>query len=630
MKPEPEPQGRVEIEGLLRAAVHCSLDSPDFGAALTVFRKQLPELAPTFVAQMPPVEEARRAIAYAMLREVWNRVPRPEHDWRPRPLPKPERNGPCPCGSGAKYKQCCGPLAGASPLGGEGLSLLSYVLERVPMMQYANLPFNKLSPEELGHVASQWLEDDRWEETVALLEPLLADTARLDARHEYAFDVLCDAYLDLDRPARRVQLTERLMQAPDRVLKAAAMHCRCTMFADAGDYSAAWTLFKEAQRVDPDNPSLAQLEVVLLISQGELDSAQERARFWAVRLKKLGYGGEKIVEFMEDIARDPGAFAAAMDPDADLEDLDEEDGDEEELDDESFAQLVDLVKALPQPASHYRLQPRDGEAGPLEADAELAGVEAEWRVVFMAGDETDEAGVDAWSDTAWLDWLAGHPLAWHSFLILEDLLIAIDDVLFADDDLEDKLDAMLEALLDRALALLRLNLEANDANGCKLEWGWLQNRPALRLLARVIESKRGTTEELLLLEWIVLTLNPNDNQGLRERLVHVYAGSGRAADALAVCERYPQDMLGAMLYGRVLALVLLERRGDAVAALAQAMERAPRIAKTLLAKRPRMPELQHGLMRIGGEDEAWYYRQDWHGVWETSGALDWLRQVRGD
>ena len=625
MPRSPEPEDRVEIDALLRVAVRCALDGADFETALNEFRKLLPEAAPSLVAQMPPVEEARRALAYAMLREVWNQVPRPEHDWRPRPMPKPERNGPCPCGSGDKYKQCCGPLAGASPLGGESLSLLSYVLERVPLTQYANLPFGRLSPEELGYVASQWLEDGQWEETVALLEPLLADPAKLDARHEYAFDMLCDAYLELDRPARRMQLTERLMQTPDRTLRAAAMHRRCTMLADAGDYAAAWKQFKQAQRVDPDNPSLAQLEVILLISQGELGSAQERARFWAVRLKKLGYGGEKIVELMEEVARDPSAFADKMGLDEGTDDWVED-----ELADASLTQLIGLVDALPQPACHYRLQPRDGDAGPLEADAQLGPVEAEWREVFTAGDDVDGDGTDAWADAAWLDWLAAHPLAWQSFPIVEDLLLAIDDVLFVDDEeLEDKLDVMVETLLERALALLRLNLHVNEADACRLEWGWIKNRPALRLLARVIESKQGTAEELTLLEWLVLTLNPNDNQGLRERLVHVYAGSGRAADALAVCEHYPEDMLGAMLYGRVLALFLLGRRGDAVAALAQAKERAPRIAKTLLAKRPRMPELKHGLMQIGGEDEAWYYRQDWLSVWESGGALDWLRQVSG-
>ena len=624
MKPSPEPEDHAEIEEMLRVAVRCALDNADFELGLKSYRKLLPEVAPSFAAQMPPAEEARRAIAYAMFREVWNRVPRPDYDWRPRPLPKPERNAPCPCGSGDKYKQCCGPLAGTSPLGGKSLSLLSYVLERVPMTQYANLPFGKLSPEELGHVASHWLEEGSWEETVALLEPLLAEPARLDARHEYAFDMLCDAYLELGRPGRRMKLVERLMQTPDRALKAAAMHRRCTMLADTGDYPAAWKQFKEAQRVDPDNPSLAQLEVILLINQGELGSAQERARFWAARLRKLGYGGEQIVELMEEVARDPSAFAEAMAGGDDMDDLDEED-----LADESLTQLIGLVGALPQPACHYRLQPREGDAGPLEADAELVLVEAKWREVFMAGDDVEGDGIDPWVDTAWLDWLAGQPLAWQSFAVLEDLLLAIDDALFADEELEEKMDAMVEALLDHALALLRLNLDANEATACRLEWGWMENRPALRLLARRIEWAQGTAEELPLLEWIVLTLNRNDNQGLRERLVHVYARSGRAADALAVCEHYPEDMLGAMMYGRVLVLFLIGRRGDAVAALAQAKEHAPRIAKMLLAKKPRMPELQPGLMRVGGEDEAWYYRRDWRGVWETSGALDWLRQVSG-
>jgi len=59
---------------------------------------------------------------------------------------------------------------------------------------------------------------------------------------------------------------------------------------------------------------------------------------------------------------------------------------------------------------------------------------------------------------------------------------------------------------------------------------------------------------LPLLEWLVLTLNPNDNQAFRDELVHVYLDRGRPADALAVCERYPEDALSGMMFGRVLAL----------------------------------------------------------------------------
>lgn len=618
MKLAPEPKDHTEIDELLRVAVRCALDNTGFEAALTSYRKLLPMVAPSLVAQMPQLEEAQRALALAMFREVWNRVPHPDQDWRPQPLPKPERNGPCPCGSGRKYKQCCGPLAGALPFGGEGLSLLSYVLERIPLTQYKNLPFNKLSPEELGHVASLWIEQDRHEEAIALLEPLFADPAKLDARHEYAFDMLCDAYFELGHPIKRLRLVESMMQIPDRVLKSAAMHRRCSMLADEGKYPAAWKLFKEAQRVDPDNPSLAHLEVILLISQGDVGEAQERARFWAVRLRKLGYDGEEIVDLLDEVADDPSAFVEAL----------ELGGDAAGVDEQSLLRLIGLVEALPPPACHYRLQPRADEAGPLEADAELAKVETEWRDVFMAEVDSDGDG-DPWAETAWLDWLAGHPLAWQSFAILEDLLMAIDDAALEDDEFDSQLDAMEDALLDRALALLRLNLGENAADGCKLEWGWLENRPALRLLGRLIEVEGGSAAELPLLEWLVLTLNPNDNQGLRERLVHVYAGSGRAADALAVCERYPKDMLGAMIYGRILALYLLERRGDAVTALAEARTRFPHIARMLTAKKPRTPKLQPGLTTLGGEDEAWYYRQSWRGVWERSGALDWMRQVSG-
>jgi tetratricopeptide (TPR) repeat protein len=620
----PGQNDHTELDELLRGAVRCALDTADFKTALDCYRKLLPEAAPSLVAQLPPDEEAQRMLAFAMFREIWNRVPRPDHDWRARPEAKPERNGPCPCGSGRKYKQCCGPLAGASPFGGDGLSLLSYVLERVPMSQYKTLPFNKLSPEELGHVASQWLEEDRYEEAVALLEPLLAHPDKLDARHEYAFDMLGDAYLELDEPDKRMRLVESMMQSPDRVLKSAAMHRRCTMLADRGEYAAAWKLFKEAQRTDPDNPSLAHLEVIMLINQGDVGEAQERARFWAKRLRTLGYGGEQIVELLEEIAQDPSEFIEKLNLGGDWEA-----SDGEGLDDRSLLQLIGMVEALPAPAGHYRLQPQAGEAGPLEADAELASVEAEWREVYKAGDDPDSDGIYPWTDTAWLDWLAGHPLAWHSFAILDDLLMAIDYALFNDDELESRLDAIVEVLLARALALLQLNLGENGAGDCKLEWGWMENHPALRLLGQAIERVEDTPEELPLLEWLVLKLNPNDNLGLRERLVHVYAAAGRAADALAVCERYPNDALGAMMYAHVLALYLLQRQDDAATALAEAQKRSPRIAKMLTARNPSMPELQPGLMTLGGEDEAWYYRQNWLAVWESTGALDWLRQATG-
>jgi len=41
-----------------------------------------------------------RPLASSMSRAIWNATPLPGNDFRPRSLPMPRRNDPCPCGSG--------------------------------------------------------------------------------------------------------------------------------------------------------------------------------------------------------------------------------------------------------------------------------------------------------------------------------------------------------------------------------------------------------------------------------------------------------------------------------------------------------------------------------------------------
>jgi hypothetical protein len=149
----------------------------------------------------------------------------------------------------------------------------------------------------------------------------------------------------------------------------------------------------------------------------------------------------------------------------------------------------------------------------------------------------------------------------------------------------------------------------------------------LRLLEKYIEALDDVGEEIRLLEWLVGTLNPNDNQGLRESLVRALLENNRAADALALCARYPDDGLTAMLYARVLALHQLGHLGEAAAALAVARAQRPIVLRTLMAANPTEPDLDFDTVTVGGEDEAWYYRMDWLGVWERLGALDWLNKA---
>lgn len=604
----------AEFDAMLRMGVHEALAAQDFAAAFASFLAEMPRLAPGFATQIPP--GAERPIALALFREIWNHTPRPDLGWKRLTLPRPERNAPCPCGSGKKYKQCCGPLAEVSPFPAGAFTVLAYVLETVPVSQYPQLPFKQLDAEELAHVAQQWGEEGRIEPATLLLEALLAPGGKFDARHESAFDELCNLYLDAGRETDRLALVERFMQTPDKRLRAAAWQRRATLHADAGEEAEAWTTFKEAQRLDPDNPALAHLELVLLANRGRYEEARTRAAFWAKRLVKLGYEGEPIVALMEDVARDPHTLRAMMDGYAGAEPGAATPGDVDAL--------ADLIDALPAPSCHYRLSPQDGSAGPLEPAPELAAIERAWEAAYW-GDADDR---DPWDDTGWIDWLGAHPLAWQSFTVIDAVVDIFENALFPEED-DERTDKMEKALLDHALALLRRVLADNRAEGLALEWGWHENRPALRLLMLSIDIARDAAEELPLLEWLVLTLNPNDNGGQRERLVHALCAAGRAADALAVCERYANDDLPGTLYGRVLALYLLGRRGDAVTALAEASRRLPKVLKTLLAARPRAPAMTPGLTMHGGDDEAWRYRVENLDVWTKCQALDWLREAAG-
>jgi len=600
------------FDAMLRMGVQEALATTDFGVALENFLAGLPRQAAGFAAQIPP--GAERPVGFALFREIWNHTPRPDMGWKRLTLPKPERNAPCPCGSGRKYKQCCSAMSSASPFPSQGFSVLSYVLETIPVAKYGTLPFKQLDPEEVAHVASEWGKQGRNEAATLLLEALLAPGAKLDARHESAFDELCDLYLDAGRSAERTALVERLLHTENKILRAAVWQRRATLLADAGEHGQAWDAFREAQRLDPEAPALAHLELVLLAHQNRYDEAQTRAAFWAKRLVKLGYGGQPLVALMEDVARDPTVLREMMGGYAD-----ELEYGEATLAD--VAALEALIENLPAPSCHYRLSPQDGSAGPLEPTPALAAIEREWDDIYWE----DTAEFNPWDDTRWLDWLRDHPPAWQNFAVIEDIVDIFGNGLFPE-DVEDSADRMRETLLDHAVALLRHVLADNGAEGLKLEWGWHENRPALRLLMQSIDLASHTDRELPLLEWL-LSLNPNDNGGQRERLVHAYCEAGRPADALAVCDRYPDDDLPGTLYGRVLALYLLDRRGDAVAALAQASKRLPKVLETLLAVRPKAPAMIYGMVMHGGDDEAWQYRMSHRASWEKCEALDWLKGV---
>ncbi|MFQ5897852.1 MAG: tetratricopeptide repeat protein [Candidatus Methylomirabilia bacterium] len=165
----------------------------------------------------------------------------------------------------------------------------------------------------------------------------------------------------------------------------------------------------------------------------------------------------------------------------------------------------------------------------------------------------------------------------------------------------------------------------------RLEWGWLDNRPFLRCLQGLALACRegGEIELALDLYRELLALNPGDNQGVRGVAVEALFELGRPGEVLALCHRYPDDVMPEITYGRALALFSLGRRERATRRLREAVAWSPLVAKELLKTKHRRPRSRFpGTVTMGGPDEAYDYWEHQGKFWkQMAGALEWLRRV---
>ena len=594
------------------ARIAAGIDYPTFVSRGLGVAEVLLNLPPPSVQD----EDARwrRGMVLTLLRSLWKQTPHPGNRFAPLPLPPMERNGPCHCGSGRKYKVCCLPFESGQGPDLDHINVLPYLLDALPRKRWAELHGSHIALDMVAVTAHDWNRAGRAADVRALLEPWLATDADLVGKREMLFDALLDAYTALHNPRKKAKLLDRALARGDRSIRSAAMQRRVSMLSDQGDYTAAWALFREAQRHEPDSPSLAHLEVTVLISQGREQEARDRARFWALRLgTRRDPDLQPLIELLRDIAAD-GAVAL---------------GEVMLASHPELGQLQQLLHGAPPVASHYSLSPHEGAAGPLEPTRTLAKALQHWEDVCPPvrhspmGDELGDLRADLMS--RWLPVLQQHPILWNAFEVLDALVNVLGN-----HNLPGVSQSLALPLLDRAERLLDEVLHANRAEAHALEWGWLQNRPALHLLgerARMQFDDEVSDELIARLERLVLTLNPNDNQGFRDHLALRYLQAGRVDDALTLTARYPDDY-AAMRYCRVLALFAAGRTGDALAALRDAASRYPKVAAWLLKSSPKRPRKSALGVLVGGDEEAWLYREHALPLWQHLGALDWLNQVK--
>lgn len=617
------------------------------------------------------------AISLAMNfgRSIWNACPLPGNGFRPRPLPSPGRNDACPCGSGRKFKRCCG--YGPMPPGLDSGVMWPLLIRKLSDKALDSaIASGQVPAAALIGSAMDYYDENRPKLAVRLLEPLFEDSLRhSDEDGEFAFDMLLSLYDDLGWSTKKTELLERVLATAGRSpLRAGAWQRLAAIRMDEDDVAGSWEAFELAQRDDPDSPSLAVLEVQLLLAERKPDVAADRARFWVRRLSSLGYPEtEGPLPFLEEVAHSPeralgelgieiagGAGARLLDwlervaeravPSYGVSDgpssiIGDENGDDDGGLETALtarlrelgvpdANIADVIANMDIPDGTDAPPLPESDSNYLRAPAAVQSMQPDWHEVFPLGKPFSVNPVapdgDVWSpsvEDAWMAFLEANEEAFDSLDVLDDLTNAVQaheqSLMVGFDEL------LLQPLLRRAQAII--GSAVGDRDDVRLAWGCMENRPALRCLVNLmyLEERLGDERAMFDMAERVLALNPHDNHGLRCMIINDRLRRDDDLGALQLAEQYPSDLNPDVAYGHPLALYRLGRTGDADVAVRDAIANLPQVPRYLLAKRIRKPKLDALGVRVGGDDQAWLYREEMRDVWRTTpGALDWLKGYR--
>lgn len=639
------PEPGLDADDLLRFSAQWLLRDPDRERFMRHLAQHGADLFSEAVTDDPdavaraPQRRVLRAEAPQFFRGLaWvvaSSMPLPSNDWTPQRGRLPGRNEPCLCGSLRKFKHCCERLMQRTPTLDAGY-LASLVVAALPASAWPALAGSRVPPRALAAVASDLAEDGEPERAMRLLQAWGKLPAPWPKERVDLLDLLADLYLELDHPRRRKALAQAMIERGDRDAQSLGWQRVSMMASDAGDARAARAAFERAQRLTPDDPRVALLEVTTLLADGDTARAHDRAAFHARRLQRLPQAAELAHEIqalqaiargeMDTVAQGGGEFDDGFD-DA-FGDAEDDEGAAllRSLDAGPFDELAAWVRA--QPPVRLRLDlgdATDADLGALKPAAALKRPLAAWRKAFApeSGDDRSHA-LQALSPGRWMPLLQREPVLLDSFDVLHDLVSGLAVVPFG------FAVGLQTALLTRALDLWTALRERFPRALC--EWAWLENRPALSLLETRIALDRTPQAESSFgeLQAMVNVLNPHDNHGLRQRLGAVLLRRGDAAGALALAERYPSDFVGMqLLHAR--ALLDLQRLDEAGPVLDRALKANGHVLKLLLGRRaPRTPDVPS--YAVGSIEEARITLAEQFDLWKDKTVQQWVagRVTAGD
>ena len=548
-----------------------------------------------------------RCVARLFAIQIWNATPLPSNNYRPKPLPLPKRNDPCFCGSGRKYKQCCARLDadGMPPIAPEMAT--AFFLESITQAElkqaYIHFPHDLL-----GFIAGEWVKQDQTmaERALMMLDPIFKqEDDSLDHRDELAMDTMLNLCDLLDKPRKKMSLLRRMIAHSDNALKTAALHRYACILGDNGQDDEAWACFQQAQRIDPNNPALSHLELLLLMQQGKLEQMQQRGKFWLKRLHSMNRGGDldELIDFIEQMLSDPPTAVAPM-----LEQQTPGAGRLIAWLQQAMKQPPELIEKIQYFDDCCQIEPKN------QTSAQLL---KQWNKLVPRYDKY------MWNKPeSWLKMLEKHPELAGSIVVIDDLIMSIHQL-----DGPNPMQTFQPLLM---LAMLQVKSLIPQQPEQPLIWDFMENRPALRIIGFLADTMEMVDDEktaLEMREWL-LRLNPNDNQGMRSEVVNAYLRLGRNDDVVALCAHYPEDMLVDVTYGHALALFRLGERQRADLQLQLAKEHLPKVAPAITREKMKAPKNRFDrFVTLGSDGEAWEYRQSARELWlNTPGAMAWLKQ----
>lgn len=603
---------------LFDACAQRLLENPDRASYLDWF------LHTASAAELPappgaPSDRWLRALGVAMAEAL----PLPP-EFRVRRTPRPGRNEPCKCGSGEKYKQCCGEYA--KDLALDDYHALEHVLAALPAPQYAALVRSQVDTRALADIAGDWLDDEHQQGVIALLSPWFApDTGKFTQAAAPLLTHYVDALLSLGRHAEAEAVSALALERGDRAMRGTALRARAYVRLERQDIDGAWKDFAEMRRLTPSDPDNVTLELTILLASQRYTDAQARARYWLPQLERnRDPAADGPLEFVRRVIADPeSALDFAASPRSEYPEL--------------HVLEALLEKAPPVASVPPAARTADGELV-LVRDAALRRLETRWADVFPvrkpAGTELFVANEEAWDEPdSWLDFLREEPAAWLSLEVLDDLVLAVTEVL------DEVMDPLLDALLRRGVALALAQLAPGGEVAGRLTWDLRENRSPLRLLAlRVARVAHDPVEpfarpEFFALGESLLALDPADHHGVRILLAQGYLLRGEASRALALgVPDLDKDDEVAVL-NHMLALYMAGRAAEASTVLAQRAPGLDHWLEALIADPDREPSPAFVAAMGDGDAEpdeallaALGYAVLMAPVWQACGALAWLAE----